>query len=404
MQRRGGKSTKMPSVKLDLGRFVSVRGPRADGTYRVLFEIPPRLRPSGWLPTIPLPIHDRRGDLKDAAEVARIQADAARLYNDYLKARGRGGGPEVEQRTMRTLIATWESSEAYRATKPRTKKGYAYLAREIQAWADSRPKQPDPASMTPVDVERFLQLYDDRPTQKWQVVKALRMVMQQAVRLRWRPDNPVVEVKVKMPKSRVTIWEQEDVDAYIWAAVEAGQPWLAAIILTEWEIGQRLTDVILFKRTKRPDAEGYYAADGCFRFWQSKTSSYVSIFVSRRLRDMLAACEVEGELFLFLDGATRRPFADVDRLSHVFEDVRARVPAHTGRHLVLRALRHSCVVQIARASGTVPEIAGVTGHSISSVEKMLAIYLPRDSVVALNAQRKRGLIAAGEGIKTGTGV
>lgn len=55
-------------------------------------------------------------------------------------------------------------------------------------------------------------------------------------------------------------------------------------------------------------------------------------------------------------------------------------------------LRHSCVVQLARAGCTVPEIAAITGHTLSSVEKILSHYLPRDSQVARNAQIKRGLI------------
>lgn len=69
-----------------------------------------------------------------------------------------------------------------------------------------------------------------------------------------------------------------------------------------------------------------------------------------------------------------------------------RVVAKGGPHRQLRVLRHSCVVQMARASCEVPEIASVTGHSLSSVTTILSHYLPRDSQVARNAQAKRGLI------------
>lgn len=386
----------MPFVKLDLGKFVQVKGPRADGTFRVMFMPPPRLRPSGWSATIPLPRQPpRTGNLEDAAEVARIQADAAALYAAYQAARAGCGAPaEPEARTIKTLIATWERSESYRACKPRTQKGYADLAREIQAWADAHPRQPDPTLMRKPDVEAFLRLYDDRPTQKWQVRKALRMVMQQAVDLAWRSDNPVANVKVAMPKTKVDIWEAEDVEAHVWAAIFAGQPWVAAMILTNWEIGQRPTDAILFKRTTKPDQEGYLASEGAFRFRQSKTDGTVAIHVSARLQAVLEACKVEGSPYLFHDGATRRPFPDVDRLSHVFEEIRPHALEHRpdGRHLLLRALRHSCVVQLARAECEVPEIAAITGHSILTVGKMLSVYLPRDATVARNAQRKRGLV------------
>lgn len=378
----------MPSVQQELGKYVSVRGPRADGTYRVLFEVPARLRPSGWPSTRPLPTEDRRGDLSDAAEVARIQTDAKRLNAELAAMRtGRSTAPDPNARTFETLIADWRGSQEWKDNKPRTNRGYDDSIREIVAWADAM--KPNPTNITALGVEKFLAIYDDRPTTRYHVRKALRLVMKQAVRRKWRTDNPVDEVRVAMPKSRVAIWEESDVETYAWAAIAAGNPDLAAIILTEWEIGQRLTDVVLFRR----GAE-YLPAEGVFSFDQSKTANPVAIPVSDRLRGVLTHIERAGSMYLFHDRGTGRAFRDVDRLSHVFEDVRTRfvIPAE-GRHLVLRALRHSCVVQLARAGCTVPEIAAITGHSPASVQEILKVYLPRDSTVARNAQEKRGLVA-----------
>jgi integrase len=64
--------------------------------------------------------------------------------------------------------------------------------------------------------------------------------------------------------------------------------------------------------------------------------------------------------------------------------------------VVYRQLRHTAIVQLARAgcSGppssplTVPEIASITGHSIKTVTQILEHYLPRDSVAAQNAIAK----------------
>lgn len=377
----------MPSVPLELGKYVSVRGPREDGTYRVLFEVPKRLRPSGWPSTRPLPTEGRRGDLTDALEVGRIQADAARLLAEMTAQRdGRLVGPDPNARTLGTLVKDWRASQAWKDNKPRTNRGYDESIREITAWETA--SNPDPADIEVRDVEAFLAIYDDRPTTRYHVRKALRMVMQRAVLRKWRTDNPVDAVKVPMPKSRVTIWEESDVETYAWAAIAAGNPDVAAIILMEWEIGQRLTDVIAFRRKAE-----YLPAEGLFAFTQSKTESAVAIPVSDRLRGVLAHIEREGSIFLFHDRGTGRPFRDVDRLSHVFEDIRTRlvIPAG-GRHLVLRAIRHSCVVQLARFGCTVPEIAAITGHSPASVQDILKTYLPRDSQVAMNAQVKRGLV------------
>jgi integrase len=300
---------------------------------------------------------------------------------------GREVRVDPDARSLETLIADWKRSQEWKDNRPRTNRGYNESLKEIRAWDGV--DNPDPAKITSIDVEVFLSIYDDRPTTRYHVRKALRLVMKQAVRRKWRLDNPVDEVKVPMPKSRVSIWEQADVDTYVWAALAAGNPDLAAIILTEWEIGQRLTDIVLFRR-----GADFLPAQGLFSFAQSKTAENVTIPVSDRLRAVLAHIKRDGSPYLFHDGATGRPFRDVGRLSHVFADVRERfvVPAG-GRSLVLRALRHSCVVQLARVSCEIPEIASITGHSPASAAEILRTYLPRDSTVAANAQRKRGLIA-----------
>ena len=66
------------------------------------------------------------------------------------------------------------------------------------------------------------------------------------------------------------------------------------------------------------------------------------------------------------------------------------------RHHVIRSLRHSCFVQLARAGCTIPQIALITGHSPFSAEQILAKYMPRDNEVAWDAQAKRGLIPAAD--------
>lgn len=60
--------------------------PRADGSARVLFSVPARLRPPGWPPNRPLPVHGRTGQL-DEAEVAAIKVDAARFLAELERAR-----------------------------------------------------------------------------------------------------------------------------------------------------------------------------------------------------------------------------------------------------------------------------------------------------------------------------
>jgi hypothetical protein len=369
----------MPSVKLDLGRYVTVRR-RADGTARVLFEVPPRLRPSGWSATIPLPLKDRTGDLKSADELKRIKDDAEELYHKL--QRDRRGIIAEPKRSIKKLVETWQGSSEWNDLRPKSKKHYEVYIRPIMAWSESL-GHPDPTTLTLAKIKEFLKAFDAQPVTKKNVAKTLRLIMREAVGLNWRADNPVREIKIKVPTTKALIWEREDVDAYVTEARRQGRHSLALIILMEWEIGQRLTDV----REFRPGVE---YRGGVFAFAQSKTGSEVIIEVSPALRDMLTEA-AEGKLFLFENDITGLAFTE-HALCHAFNKVRKKVVAAGGRKLLLRWLRHSCIVQLARAGCTIPEIAAVTGHAPSSAASILATYLPRDGEVARKAQEKRGLV------------
>lgn len=370
----------MPTVKLDLGRFVTLR-PRADGTHRVLFEVPPRLRPSDWSATIPLPVHGQRsGNLADADELARIKKDARGLYEKL--QRDRRGVAREPARSLKILVRAWQDSDEWSELRPTSQKHYDAYIRNILAWAEAA-KEPDPTHLTVADVKGFLSLFNDRPATKKHTLKALRILMGCAVGLGWRTDNPCTAIKVKVPVTVAGIWEQADVDAHVTAAEDMGRQSIALIVLLMWEIGQRLTDVRAF----RPGAE---YIDGVFRFHQSKTDGYVTIPVSNKLKALLGPAG-KGELFIFRDESTNKPYT-AERLVVVFKKVRDVVVAAGGRPLKLRWLRHSCIVQLARSGCTVPEIASITGHALTSVANILTTYLPRDSEVAWNAQEKRGLV------------
>lgn len=384
-----GPLTPMPTVLLDLGRYVTVR-PRKDGTARVLFEVPARLRPSGWSPAIPLPVSgERRGDLSDAGEVSRIQSDAKALLT-RLQAARMGREAEPPARSMPALIRSWQSTQRFKDKRPATQKGYEYHARLISDWSNSIGHPPVDRLKLEV-MEQFLAFYDDRPTTRRHLKIVLSMLMDRAIQLEWRTANPLATVTMGAPESTVTIWEQADVDSQMARCDEAGQPSIAAMILTLWEIGQRVTDARRFRH-------GAEYQGGVFRFYQSKTGSYVTVPISSRLQNLLETVRRPGSLYLFTDATTGKPWAE-QRLGHVFAAIRGE-----GSALQLRALRHSCVVQMARRGSDVPEIASITGHAPATAATILAKYMPRDSVVARKAQQRRGLIGRGKGNGSGTGV
>jgi len=369
----------MPSVKFDLGRYVVLK-PRGDGTHRVLFQVPARLRPSGWSPTIPLPLNGERHGRLDADEVAAVQRDAAALHRDLTRARtGIEHGRPVH--TLRTLMAAWQASSDYLSLKPKSKEHYKTYVNHIMKW---RPDN-DVRLMTRDDVRGFITAMPFGATSKKHTLKTLKIVLEQAVAKGWRPDNPARSIKIKAEESHVEIWEQADVDAYVSAAMKAKRPSIALSILTMWEVGQRITDLRRF----RPGAE-YDADAGMFRFWQSKTRSYVAVPVSPSLRKLLAEA-AKGKLFLFSDERTGKAYTE-ERLWEVFDTVREAAIAEGARHLQMRWLRHSCVVQLARQNVEIMQIRAITGHSPKTIHTIVTTYCPRDDAQAIAAQRARGLI------------
>ncbi|HWW12413.1 MAG TPA: hypothetical protein VN018_07845 [Brevundimonas sp.] len=369
-----------------LGKYVVLKK-RADGSARAYFHVPARLRPSGWPASIPIGrkfvLPPRVLDFSDEAFEAVSKA-GREIYAKFEQARR--GTVAAPKRSLITAIAAWKASTAWRALTDKTREGYGYSIKKIQAWSTLL-GHPDPTSLTRASCEMFLAEFNDCPTTKRQTLKALRLVMDQVIALGWRTDNPCTKISVKVPKAEVVVWEQADVDLYVEAARSVGKESIALIILLEWEIGQRLTDVRQF----RPGAE-YDPTRGVFSFRQQKTAAPVIVEVSAGLREMLNGA-ADGALLLFRNERTGKAYTE-NRLSQTFRWVRTAALKLGGRYLVLRQLRHSCVVQLARAGCTVPEIASITGHALGSVHSILSAYLPRDSTVARNAQVKRGLVKA----------
>lgn len=380
-----GTSTLMPSTDVYLGRYVVLKR-RADASGRAYFQVPARLRPSGWPATVPM-LRDMalpgRVDRLTPEQVAAIVTAGAALSRDLDRART-GSDTAPPKRSLQTAIEAWQRSTKWHELTDKTRDGYGYSIKKIQAWS-SEAGHPDPTIITRANVERMLSAFNDRPTTKRQTLKALRLVMDQVIALGWRTDNPCTRLSVKVPRTKAVIWEQADVDLYVKTARAQKMDSIALIVLLEWEIGQRLTDVRQFRQGVE-----YDPARGVFSFAQSKTDSRVVVEVSPALRALLEGVG-DGQMFMFRNERTQKAYTE-NRLSQTFRWVREAAVKAGGRALVLRQLRHSCVVQLARAGCTVPEIASITGHALGSVHSILSTYLPRDGTVARNAQVKRGLV------------
>ena len=105
----------------------------------------------------------------------------------------------------------------------------------------------------------------DRPFQAHGVLWAAKKIMSYAVEERWIQKDPFQGIRVSLPKAQISLWSQHDVDLYVEAAHTLKLTSSARLIRIEWELGQRISDVVSFRRGKE-----YDQAKGCFRFWQQK--------------------------------------------------------------------------------------------------------------------------------------
>jgi hypothetical protein len=235
---------------------------------RVFFQVPARLQPSGWLSLIPLPIEgDRKGDLNDADEVARIQADAAALYRKLQADRNPSTEIEPGARSIPTLNRLWQMTQGFKNNKPRTQRNYATAAGLIEAWSASV-NHPPVASMRATRSKPSSPSTTTGPTTKKQILTVLKLMMAYAVKLKWRVDNPADDIKVRIPKSRVAIWEA------------SGRRTVRSCLHGRWPSLDRSDDLDAVGDRPTPDRRvpvplrrQYSDNEGMFSFRQSKTDS-----------------------------------------------------------------------------------------------------------------------------------
>lgn len=396
----------------DLGHYVRVT-PRKKGPPVVTFEMPARLRPQGFPYSHHLPLggEPARLDTLEGRSAIRRDADALLVRAKAMKAAATPcpamgpAGPAADQirpsgrqptgllsvpsrRTVDPWLVAADiyfDSEEYKGHKPATQISNGQKVRVI-VQALMGLEGYDPVTLTQSKAERVLQLFEHSLDAKRRALSMLNKLLAIAVRELGRPPHLNLTTKLKAPKRQIgSLWCQSDVDVLAEAFDARDLGAISGIILTGWEIGQRITDIAAFRYGEEWAGEE-------FSFSQSKTNAPV-VIPSPRLASLLTGRVGPGEA-LFQNPYTGRPYAG-NVLSAAFKRVTDSLPEYRDRGLTLRHLRHSCILEFARAGCSVPEIASITGHSLPSVYTTLMHYLGRDSVLAWNAVAKREQMRAG---------
>jgi enterobacteria phage integrase len=187
--------------------------------------------------------------------------------------------------------------------------------------------------------------------------KILRVLLQYAIDIGWRKDNPVAGIKPYRLGTRHT-WSDEELAAFEvrWPLGTRERLAYALLLYT----GQRVGDVA---RMRRQDI-----SKGRINVVQQKTGAALSIPIHPRLQEALRAGPTRGfQLVGDPHGRSIRPSALTKMMT------RATAAAGLGHECLPHGLRKACLRRLAEHGGSAKEIAAVSGHkSLGEVERYTA--------------------------------
>lgn len=231
-----------------------------------------------------------------------------------------------------------------------------------------------------------------------------------------RGTNPFGNFALAAPPRRRQIWEAEDEAAFIAAAYDLGLPGMALAMELALYSAQRRGDLLAFTEAQLEEIDIFDPAvaarfadgNGKVRGWcfnQQKTSTdeaevrmeipiepgllarIDAAIRTNRARDR-AATPARLLTYVLVDDRTGKPWKP-----RAFHDAWTAIVTHavkaTGRTamdgLVWHDLRRTRVVRLRRRRMPKEMIASITGHSLQSIEEMLAVYGPVDPTVTASA-------------------
>ncbi len=220
----------------------------------------------------------------------------------------------------------------------------------------------------------FWPRFERHPHATHQILRNLRMALNWATARRLIPQTPLRDARFPTPGKRNRHLTQEDVACLRRTALDMGLRAAANFITLGVCLGQRPGDLLALTADS-------IDAKGVVRLRQRKTGVELEI----PLRDW-ARRELEEEI---RQGGPliRREDGGPCTLDH-FERLWARVRAQAAKvrpqlaEVWAADLRSTCVVWMAEGGATTPHIAAVTGHSLETVHRILAHYLPPTKALA----------------------
>lgn len=367
------------------GTCVGVRH-RTDGTAQFRFAVR-RNCPKGWKKTIPILVDGRDSVVLEqmtAAQEAQVEHRADELYRQLEAMRAgelaANDTPSVKiERSWEALIVLRRKSSKWMILKPSSQRTYASTQKLIVKLFGSDPALA-PSDVVESQLDEIVLARVSSAHQRKKIFLELRALLSKAIREKWRAAGLDFVMGIKLPEAPIRLWNPEDLQCAVTAAIQTGERGLASLLIAQWEIGQRLQSVRNFRY-------GVHYRDGVFRYLCVKGLRPIEIeILNTQARQALDADYREGA-WMFPKGDTGKPFKGTE-LSKAFTRIRKSVPSFDQK-LQLRQLRHTAICEFAKADCNEFEIATITSHQIDTVHRTLQHYFQKNTEMAHRAMEKR---------------
>jgi integrase len=254
------------------------------------------------------------------------------------------GTRELHPGTMNALRVSYLNSPNFRSLAPSTQSAYrSIIDRLCEAAGNHRV-----AMLERKHVVNMMAARSGQPTTANDLRKVLRAMMQHAIEIGLRQDDPTRETKaIRVKSDGFHSWTEEEIAQYEARHPIGSRARLAFALLLY--TGQRRSDVARMGRQ--------HVRDGLLHVKQAKTGAELWIPVAPQLQEIIAASSV-GQM-TFLQTEFGKPFSATG-LSNWFRIECDKAGLH---HCSAHGLRKAAARRLADAGCTQHEIAAITGHA-----------------------------------------
>ena len=263
---------------------------------------------------------------------------------------------KIRPGTMRALAISYFNSLAFRSMKPITQSVYRNIIERFCRETDKQGKEYGDLSAAGIQREHIIRLMAaraDKPDSSNGLRKVLRAMMQHAIEIRLRADDPTQGVKTIRPKSKPGFhrWSEAEIAQFEARHPVGTKPRLALAL--GLYTGQARQDVVAMGPQRIRDEILNWVRGKTER----STGTELSIPIHPNLRAIINATQ-SGHL-TFLVTEFGKPFA-VAGFGNWF---REQCDMANLRHCSFHGLRKAASVRLAEAGCTPHEIAAITGHA-----------------------------------------